>query len=118
MSAITALSMRRDCPLVCSGIRAGIKVRVQYCAVQVEGDGPGTPYLSLCIDSIVLTPILIDFPQTLSTNHINAEYYFDRDVQCIKRYFEKRFKYTSDEAGPRFADAIKDIDPEQRIPAC
>ena len=24
---------------------------------------------------------LIDFPQMVSTNHKNAEYYFDRDVQ-------------------------------------
>lgn len=62
-----------------------------------------------------LTPILIDFPQTLSTNHINAEYYFDRDVQCVKRYFEKRFKYTVDEPGPFLADAIKPIDAERRL---
>ncbi|QIW99082.1 hypothetical protein AMS68_004600 [Peltaster fructicola] len=62
-----------------------------------------------------LIPILIDFPQTLSTNHINAEYYFDRDVECIKRYFEKRFKYTSDEPGPHLAESIKDINPETRL---
>ena len=38
-------------------------------------------------ENIVMTPILIDFPQTLSTNHANAGYYFDRDVECIRRYF-------------------------------
>jgi RIO kinase 2 len=64
---------------------------------------------------IIMTPILIDFPQTLSTNHTNAEYYFDRDVECIKRYFGRKFKYTSDEPGPYFADAIKMINPEKRL---
>lgn len=66
-------------------------------------------------EKVTLTPILIDFPQTMSTSHMNAEYYFDRDVACIKRYFERRFKYTSDEPGPFFKDAIKNIDPERRL---
>ncbi|OQN97291.1 hypothetical protein B0A48_16355 [Cryoendolithus antarcticus] len=62
-----------------------------------------------------LTPILIDFPQTLSTNHTNAEFYFDRDVNCVKRYFERRLRYTSDEPGPFLKDAIKGIDNERRL---
>lgn len=66
-------------------------------------------------EKIIATPILIDFPQTLSTNHTNAEYYFDRDVECIKRYFGRKFKYTSDEPGPFFADAVKTIDPKKRL---
>lgn len=66
-------------------------------------------------ENIIMTPILIDFPQTLSTNHANAEYYFDRDVECIKRYFGRKFKYTSDEPGPFFADASKSINPEKRL---
>lgn len=66
-------------------------------------------------ENIIMTPILIDFPQTLSTNHANAEYYFDRDVECIKRYFGRKFKYSSDEPGPFFADAIKTIVPEKRL---
>lgn len=66
-------------------------------------------------EKVNLTPILIDFPQTLSTNHANAEYYFDRDVECIKRYFGRKFKYTSDEPGPFFVDAVKNIDPERRL---
>jgi RIO kinase 2 len=66
-------------------------------------------------ENIIMTPILIDFPQTLSTNHTNAEYYFDRDVECIKRYFGRKFKYSSDEPGPFFADAIKTIIPEKRL---
>jgi RIO kinase 2 len=58
-------------------------------------------------ESVVLTPILIDFPQMVSVDHVNAEYYFDRDVECIKRFFERRFHFTSDEKGPSFADARK-----------
>ncbi|KAK3070323.1 Serine/threonine-protein kinase rio2 [Teratosphaeriaceae sp. CCFEE 6253] len=64
---------------------------------------------------IRLEPILIDFPQTISTNHANAQMYFDRDVACVKRYFERRFKYTSAEAGPFFAEATRGIDPERRL---
>ncbi|RMZ33472.1 hypothetical protein D0859_02400 [Hortaea werneckii] len=66
-------------------------------------------------DKIKLTPIVIDFPQTVSTNHMNAKMYFDRDVACIKRYFERRLKYTSDVPGPFFADALKGADPESKL---
>ena len=54
-----------------------------------------------------LTPYLIDFPQMISIDHPNAEMYFDRDVRCIKRFFERRFHFTSDEPGPSFQDAMK-----------
>jgi RIO kinase 2 len=60
-------------------------------------------------------PILIDFPQIVSTNHANAQMYFDRDVACVRRYFERRFKYVADEDGPFFADAVKDIEHDQRL---
>jgi RIO kinase 2 len=58
-------------------------------------------------ESVTLTPILIDFPQMVSVDHANAEYYFDRDVECIKRFFQRRFHFTSDEKGPHFSDARK-----------
>lgn len=64
---------------------------------------------------VKLQPVLIDFPQTVSTNHANAQYYFDRDVACIRRYFERRFKYVSNEPGPFFADALKSADSERRL---
>lgn len=51
------------------------------------------------------TPILIDFPQMISIDHVNAEMYFARDVDCVKRFFARRFHFTSDEPGPFFADA-------------
>jgi len=56
-----------------------------------------------------LTPILIDFPQMLSIDHVNAEMYFDRDVNCIKRFFERRFHFTSNEPGPFYSDARKGL---------
>ena len=54
-------------------------------------------------------PILIDFPQMVSVDHPNAEMYFDRDVNCIKRFFQRRFHFTSDEPGPSFTAARKQI---------
>ncbi|KAL5352235.1 Serine/threonine-protein kinase rio2 [Pseudogymnoascus australis] len=56
---------------------------------------------------VALTPILIDFPQMVSVDHANAEYYFDRDVNCIKRFFKRRFQFTPTETGPHFAEARK-----------
>jgi len=38
---------------------------------------------------------VIDFPQMVSIDHLNAEMYFDRDVNCIRTFFEKRFGYTA-----------------------
>lgn len=39
---------------------------------------------------------VIDFPQMVSTSHLNAAEYFQRDVDCIRRYFLKRYKFESD----------------------
>ncbi|XP_004420402.1 PREDICTED: serine/threonine-protein kinase RIO2 [Ceratotherium simum simum] len=46
---------------------------------------------------------MIDFPQMVSTSHPNAEWYFDRDVKCIRDFFMKRFSYES-ELYPAFSD--------------
>jgi RIO kinase 2 len=54
---------------------------------------------------IRLVPVLIDFPQMVSIDHPNAQFYFDRDVGCIKRYFERKFHFVSDEPGPLFEEA-------------
>ncbi|KAL8940672.1 MAG: hypothetical protein Q9216_002694 [Gyalolechia sp. 2 TL-2023] len=54
-----------------------------------------------------LHPILIDFPQMLSISHPNAPTYFERDVNCVKRYFSRRHHFTSDDPGPFFADVEK-----------
>lgn len=49
---------------------------------------------------------LIDFPQMVSTSHLNAEYYFDRDVQCMRDFFRRRFNFES-ESVPKFSDIKK-----------
>ena len=54
-----------------------------------------------------ITPVLIDFPQMVSIDHANAEMYFDRDVKCVKAFFERRFGFTSGQAGPFFVEAKK-----------
>lgn len=56
-----------------------------------------------------LIPILIDFPQMVSMDHQNAEMYFDRDVNCVKRFFERRFHFMPTEPGPFFKDAKKSV---------
>lgn len=48
-------------------------------------------------------PVIIDFPQMVSTEHENAEAYFERDVNCIRDFFKRRFGYES-ELYPTFQD--------------
>ncbi|XP_058731290.1 uncharacterized protein LOC131603058 [Vicia villosa] len=40
---------------------------------------------------------VIDFPQMVSVSHRNAKMYFDRDVECIFKFFRKRFNLTFQE---------------------
>ncbi len=35
-------------------------------------------------------PVLIDFPQMVSTAHPNAREFFERDVTCIQDFFKRR----------------------------
>ncbi|KAK3323424.1 atypical/RIO/RIO2 protein kinase [Cercophora scortea] len=60
-------------------------------------------------DQITLVPVIIDFPQMVSMDHVNAEMYFDRDVACIKRFFKRRFHFTATQPGPFFKDAKKTV---------
>ena len=45
---------------------------------------------------------LIDFPQMVSTSHANAEELFDRDADCITRFFTKRLGFVPDGHQPDF----------------
>uniref|UniRef100_A0A1I7USY4 Serine/threonine-protein kinase RIO2 n=1 Tax=Caenorhabditis tropicalis TaxID=1561998 RepID=A0A1I7USY4_9PELO len=45
--------------------------------------------------------VMIDFPQMVSIDHPNAEFYFDRDVTCVRTFFKRRFNYESEE-WPKF----------------
>jgi RIO kinase 2 len=58
-------------------------------------------------ETLTLEPVIIDFPQMVSMEHQNAEMYFDRDVNCIKRFFERRFHFVPTEPGPFFKHAKK-----------
>ncbi|NWW40743.1 RIOK2 kinase, partial [Panurus biarmicus] len=59
---------------------------------------------------------LIDFPQMMSTLHANAEWYFNRDVNCIKEFFKKRFNYES-ELFPTFKDIRRECSLDKEIAA-
>ncbi|XP_072937909.1 uncharacterized protein RIOK2 [Epargyreus clarus] len=61
-------------------------------------------------------PIIIDFPQMVSTRHPNAELYFDRDVRCIHEFFKKRFGYESS-LYPKFEDLERDDELDAEV-AC
>ena len=77
-----------------------------------QPDLQGSSPASTTPTSLLPTPILIDFPQMVSIDHANAAMYFDRDVNCIKRFFQRRFHFTSDAPGPFFADARKQVGKE------
>ena len=49
------------------------------------------------------SPIVIDFPQMVSTGHPDAKVFFDRDVSGVRDFFRRRFNYESMEA-PCFED--------------
>ncbi|KAJ8304779.1 hypothetical protein KUTeg_018362 [Tegillarca granosa] len=59
---------------------------------------------------------LYDFPQMISTSHVNAEWYFNRDVQCIRDVFVRKFHYES-ELFPKFSDLRRDDDLDVEISA-
>ncbi|CAD1479087.1 unnamed protein product, partial [Heterotrigona itama] len=52
-------------------------------------------------------PILIDFPQMISTKHVEAATYFERDVKCVRDFFKRRFAYES-ELYPTFRDISRE----------
>jgi RIO kinase 2 len=45
--------------------------------------------------------MVIDFPQMVSTRHVHAEEFFDRDVRTLRDFFRRRFNYES-ELAPSF----------------
>eukprot|EP00955_Chlamydomonas_euryale_P020105 213626-Chlamydomonas_euryale.AAC.1 len=80
-------------------------------------DTPPPPHVSLL--SLFLPQeevICIDFPQMVSVSHPNAEELFDRDVECIVRFFSKKVGYQPENdpdlpyVRPSLSDAIAEID--------
>jgi len=47
--------------------------------------------------------VMIDFPQMISIDHPNAEYYFNRDVQCIRDFFRRKYNFDCDDF-PKFEE--------------
>lgn len=78
-------------------------------AVERQDDPTETSDAAEADDALTLIPILIDFPQMVSMDHQNAEMYFDRDVNCVKRFFERKFHFTSTQPGPFYKDAKKTV---------
>ncbi|KAF6015023.1 Serine kinase [Brettanomyces bruxellensis] len=54
--------------------------------IMIKEDGTFDPQTELAF-------VVIDFPQCISIEHPDAEFYFQRDVDCIRRFFRRRFKY-------------------------
>ncbi|ALC47763.1 CG11859 [Drosophila busckii] len=59
-------------------------------------------------------PILIDFPQMMSTSHENAQFFFDRDVTCVREMFRRKFAYESEDF-PKFSDLERDDDLDAEV---
>ncbi|WVQ86264.1 hypothetical protein IAT38_008432 [Cryptococcus sp. DSM 104549] len=59
-------------------------------------------------------PVVIDFPQMVSTRHENAEYFFKRDVNCVRRFFKRRFRYEG-ASWPTWKDVLEMEQPEQQL---
>uniref|UniRef100_S4PAG0 Serine/threonine-protein kinase RIO2 n=1 Tax=Pararge aegeria TaxID=116150 RepID=S4PAG0_9NEOP len=89
----------------------GLVVRLGNCGV-IHGD---FNEFNIMIDAHG-RPIIIDFPQMVSTKHPNAELYFDRDVKCVRDFFKRRFGYESS-LYPRFTDLERDDHMDEEV-AC
>lgn len=60
--------------------------------------------------------IVIDFPQMVSISHENAHMYFDRDVQCIRDFFKRKYGFESKHY-PKFEDISRKYDFDVQISA-
>jgi len=58
--------------------------------------------------------VMYDFPQMVSMSHPNARMYFERDVNCVTRFFRTRFDLVLDGEPPSFdqvfAQRVKALD--------
>ncbi|ESS32693.1 RIO1 family protein [Toxoplasma gondii VAND] len=51
---------------------------------------------------------VIDLPQVVSIHHPNARLYFERDVECVRRLFERKFSIKVT-CAPSFDDVLHDV---------
>ncbi|XP_010257739.1 PREDICTED: serine/threonine-protein kinase rio2 isoform X2 [Nelumbo nucifera] len=57
---------------------------------------------------------MIDFPQMVSVSHANAQMYFDRDIECLFKFFKKRFKLSFHENKDECDASESDVDENGR----
>jgi len=55
---------------------------------------------NIMLDRETADPIIIDFPQMVSTLHQDAADFFNRDVKCLQDFFRRRFGFESCESPP------------------
>lgn len=55
--------------------------------------------------------VVIDFPQCVSIDHPDAERFFQRDVDCIRTFFERKLHYVSED----YPDFKRDVKREASI---
>ena len=65
---------------------------------------------NIMLDTQTAEPIIIDFPQMVSTMHRDARELFDRDVNCLRDFFRRRFGFESAEAPPTFEHDVTRVD--------
>ncbi len=77
--------------------------------------GDFNEYNLICSEDEEIT--LIDFPQMVSTDHPNAQMYFDRDCQGVSDFFSNRLGYYGGDK-PSFADVgTRSIDLDREVEA-
>ncbi|XP_043707208.1 serine/threonine-protein kinase rio2-like isoform X2 [Telopea speciosissima] len=57
---------------------------------------------------------MIDFPQMVSVSHRNAQMYFDRDVDCVFKFFSKRFNLFFEEITDECDESDSDMNENGR----
>ncbi|KAM7489310.1 hypothetical protein LguiB_026794 [Lonicera macranthoides] len=57
---------------------------------------------------------IIDFPQMVSVSHRNAQMYFDRDVECIFKFFTRRYNLSVEEKREESDGSDEDADESSR----
>merc|ERR1719150_2289464 len=64
---------------------------------------------NIMLDRETADPIIIDFPQMVSTLHQDAALFFNRDVKCLQDFFRRRFGFESSESPPSLFGPDRDV---------
>lgn len=76
--------------------------------------------LMLQEDSDTPALTLIDFPQMVSTSHVNAAELLERDINCLMKFFAMKMRYVPPEgeaAGFRLDDIVEEVRIDQEVAA-